>query len=232
MLTHSPSVITSGLVLYLDAANPRSYPGSGTTWFDLSGNGNNGILTNSPTFSNTNRGALFFNGSNQYATLGTPSLLNGVQVPLTISLWARLSDIPQFAALWAVDKSLSGGGLYSLLRVDSGVVRYFTSNSSGGWQYNQAFSVSANVWNFYTITVSGTISSPVVRIYLNDSFRSFNYAALTNSPDLTADFRIGYSERSNSPWSGDIASVTWYNRSLDYSEVVQNFNATRGRFGI
>jgi len=61
-----PNIVTSGLVLQLDAANTKSYPGSGTTWTDLSGNGNNGTLTNSPTFSSANGGIFTFNGTNQF----------------------------------------------------------------------------------------------------------------------------------------------------------------------
>ena len=67
-LGHSPSVVTSGLVLALDAGNTKSYPGSGATWTDLSGNGNTGTLQNSPTYSSANSGYFTLNGSTQYAT--------------------------------------------------------------------------------------------------------------------------------------------------------------------
>ena len=64
-----PRIPTSGLIFYLDAANTRSYPGSGTTWTDLSGNGNTGTLTNGPTYSSANGGQIVFDGSNDNAVV-------------------------------------------------------------------------------------------------------------------------------------------------------------------
>ena len=70
-LNHSPKIVTNGLVLCLDAADKKSYPGTGTTWFDRSGNGNNGILVNSPTFNSGNGGSIVFVGHNDYVNCGT-----------------------------------------------------------------------------------------------------------------------------------------------------------------
>jgi hypothetical protein len=80
-LSHSPSIVTDGLVLCLDAGNPKSYPGSGTTWTDLSGNGNNGTLVNGVGYSGSNLGSLVFDGSNDYVNwLGSD---RGFDVELT-----------------------------------------------------------------------------------------------------------------------------------------------------
>ena len=68
-LAHSPRIVTDGLVLCVDAANTKSYPGSGTTWTDISGKGHNGTLTNGPTFSSDNMGGIVFDGSNDAVTL-------------------------------------------------------------------------------------------------------------------------------------------------------------------
>jgi len=85
MLAHSPRIITDGLVLCLDAGNPKSYPGSGTTWTDLSGNGNNGTLTNGPTYNSGNLGSLVFDGVNDYVNLGDLDL----PAPFTLSIWFK-----------------------------------------------------------------------------------------------------------------------------------------------
>ena len=225
-------IVQSGLVLNLDAGNTNSYPGSGTAWTDLSGNGNNGTLTNGPTYSSANGGSIVFDGSNDYVTLGTPALMNGVQVPLTISLWARANSFGTYNTLWGVYGSTSGGKLYSLFRVDSGTLRYFTSNSSGGFQFNNSFAPSTSVWNFYTVTVSGTLSSPSVTIYLNSSSQTFSYSTLTSSLNLSVDFRIGSNSTGGELWNGNISNVMWYNRALTASEVQQNYNALRGRYGF
>ena len=206
---------------------------NGTTWTDLSGNGNNGTLTNGVGFDGGNGGSLSFDGVDDYVTLGTPSLMNGVQVPLTICVWAKANALGSYNVLWGVDKSTTGGGLYSMLRVDFGQIRYFTTNYLGGIQVNgNVFSVSTGVWNFYAVTVSGTISSPSVTIYLNNSSSTLSYSTLSSSPDLTVDFRIGSNQRAGEDWNGNISNVMWYNRALTASEIQQNFNATRGRFGL
>lgn len=70
-----PNIVTDGLVLYLDAANTKSYPGSGTTWNDLSGNGNNGTLINGYIFNSIGNGNLVFDGSNDYVNINAQTLL-------------------------------------------------------------------------------------------------------------------------------------------------------------
>ena len=82
-LSHSPSLVMNGLVLCLDAGNSKSYPGTGTTWTDLSGNGNNGTLTNGPTYSSANGGSLVFDGTNDY----TQTPLSGTFPQITVEFW-------------------------------------------------------------------------------------------------------------------------------------------------
>ena len=234
-INRGPNIIRDGLVLCMDAADKNSYPGSGTTWFDLSGNNNNGTLINGPTFSGGNGGSIVLDGVNDYVNLGTPSLLNGVQVPLTICMWAKANSFIGYNVLWAADKVLTGGGLYSLLRVDLGVLRYYTTNSGGGYQSNGSPNLlpSTNVWNFYAVTVSGTLASPTVTLYLNNSSQSYSYSQLSSSPNLTVNFRIGTSERTNGEhWNGNISNALWYNKALTAQEILQNYNALKSRFGL
>lgn len=227
-----PKIVTDGIVLCLDAADRNSYPGSGSTWTDLSGNGNNGSLVNGVGYNSGNGGSLVFDGSNDYVTLGTPALLNGVQVPLTICMWAKANSFGQYNTLWGVYSSITGGRLYSLFRVDSGTLRYFTSNSSGGYQFNGSFTPLANVWNFYVITVYGTLSSPSVTIYLNTTSQTFSYSTLTSSPNLSVNFRIGSNSVGSELWNGNISNAMWYNRTLSAQEIQQNYNALKGRYGL
>ena len=90
-----PKITTSGLILSLDAADKTSYPGSGTSWKDLSGNDNNGTLTNGPTFSAANRGNIVFDGVDDYVVTSnfTPNVTNK-----TLSGWVKLSSVSQQAA--------------------------------------------------------------------------------------------------------------------------------------
>ena len=89
-LAHSPSLVMNGLTLCLDAGNTKSYPGSGTTWTDLSGKGNTGTLVNTPTYSGVNGGTLSFNGSSQYVNCGNATNL---QITVgTISAWFNANN--------------------------------------------------------------------------------------------------------------------------------------------
>ena len=236
---YNPRIVTDGLVLALDAANTKSYPGSGTAWTDLSGRGNTGTLTNGPTYNSANGGSIVFDGVDDYVTLGTPPILNGVRVPLTIIGWAKANSFASGGVNSRIIYSVYGytgnfnSRLYSMIRVDFGVLKYFTSDSGSGFQSVGTFTPSLNVWNFYAVVVSGTLSSPTVQIFLNNSSESFSLGALTATPALDVDFRIGGAESNfNEYWNGNIAQVSIYNRALSAAEISQNFEALRGRYGI
>jgi hypothetical protein len=228
--SHGPKVVTDGLVLCLDAGNSKSYPGSGTTWTDLSGRSNNGTLTNGPTYSSVSGGSLVFDGTNDFVNLGTPPVITGRQVPLTICGWARANTFTSTRVLWGVYNQEAFGQLYSMIRTDNGILKYFTSNSTGGFQSNGTFTPSINTWNFYAVTVSGTLSSPSVTIYLNNSSETFSYSTLTSSPDLSIRFCIGADSFPRSFWNGNISNVMWYNRALSTQEIQQNYNALKSRY--
>ena len=94
---YSPTTVTSGLVLCLDAGNAKSYPGSGTVWTDLSGNGNTGTLINGPTYNSANGGSIVFDGVNDYANIGVGRGVNQFSGNFAVSVWVmRLSGGPNF----------------------------------------------------------------------------------------------------------------------------------------
>ena len=231
--TYNPRIVTNGMVLCLDAANAQSYPGSGTTWTDLSGNGNTGTLTNGPTFSSENKGSIVFDGVNDYVMLGTPSTLVGLQVPLTICAWVYPNSLSQLSTIYGVYGGTSGGRLYSMVRVDSGILKYYTSTTTGGFQSIGTLTITTSTWQFIAVRVSGSISSPTVTLFRNDISQTGGLSALSASPDLTVTFRIaGNQANSNESLNGRIPFLTVYNRALSAAEVSQNFNALRGRFGV
>ena len=89
-INYNPSIATNGLVLCLDAANPKSYPGTGTAWTNLTGLGNNGTLVNSPTYSGANSGSFLFDGTNDYIIANTQSLNNA---PYTLEIAFKISSL-------------------------------------------------------------------------------------------------------------------------------------------
>jgi hypothetical protein len=108
----------SSLVLELDAADRNSYVSGSTTWFDLSGNSNSGSLVNGPTFDSANGGSIVFDGTNDFVNLGTPSTLVGLQVPLTINLWAKIPSTDGLDTLYSAYTAVNSNRLYSLIRLD------------------------------------------------------------------------------------------------------------------
>ena len=233
MLAHGPSIITQGLVLALDAADRNSYPGSGTTWTDLSGNGNTGTLTNGPTYNSANGGSIVFDGSNDYVNLGDKfSTVSG-----TIDFWIKLNitinssstninyrpfgKADMFECRFNNSTANVGLGPVGNLSFDFGIqTGPLKSNQTtwlGGTWYNIVFN-----WNSST-----NISNLYVQSILD------NTSTAPSITGQTGNFSIGASRGGAFGYmNGSISSFKIYNRALTASEVAQNFNATRSRFGI
>ena len=103
---YSPQIVTSGLVLALDAANKVSYPGTGTTWYDLSGNGNTGTITNGPTFSNVNLGTIVFDGTNDYVSIPSTSNFNNGN-NITVEAWVLCTNWSTYTHPMIVAKGIN-----------------------------------------------------------------------------------------------------------------------------
>ena len=130
-LGHGPSIVRNGLVLYLDAANVKSYPGSGTTWTDLSGLGNNGTLTNGPTYNGSNAGNIVLDGTNDSisttrAITSTPALSNW-----TYEIWTSLSAWPTAVSPANVYGRVDRAGVLMGAASYAGAAIYWYGNSNG-----------------------------------------------------------------------------------------------------
>jgi hypothetical protein len=210
------SIITTGLVLNLDAGNAASYPGTGTTWTDLTGNGNNGTLVNGTSYNSTNGGTLVFDGVNDYVSLTNSNLPMGVsdftwstwfKTPSSFSSWQMLLSTSQYYAYF--------GSLNGALRLDF--------NGPGGLQ-----SLSPNTW--YNMVITRVPDPNGIKAYANGVFLgNIN----TNNLSLTGNMNIGNWAYNNSlGWLGNISSVQIYNRALSSTEVTNNFNALKSRYGL
>ena len=237
-----PEINEDGLVLALDAANTKSYPSSGgSTWYDLSGNGNNGTITDA-TFNSD--GYFAFDGSGDYVESGAASdwtfLHNGAS-DFTIELWIYL---PASTVSYSIC-STSGGSTniaMNFKQVSSGSIHYLDCEmyGSGGRGSTADFGISTNAltednWNHATFTFDS--SSKTVTYYINgvssgsSSQSSFSYSS--SNPYTT--LLIGKSVYSTITgyYNGRISTVKIYKeKALTASEVKQNFNALRGRYGI
>ncbi len=231
-LAHSPRLVTDGLVLCLDAGNVKSYPGSGTTWSDLSGNGNNGTFQNMDgnNLNSDNGGSLTFDGTNEYVSCGDPDTLNFGTGNFTLSF-----------VTYRTGTGFQGGG-YVGKGNGTSIGFDFRDNTfyvygTSGLIASMSFASGTNVWEHHTFVFDRT-SSPYIKRYLNGTYNSAstgnNSANVSSSIDTTIAFRIGLSTAGGPSryYIGRMSSVIAYNRALTASEVSQNYNAIRGRYGI
>lgn len=229
-----PDSVERGMLLCVDAANIKSYPQTGSTLYDISGKNTNGTIIGT-TFDSEKGGNFVFDGSSsKYISFGTNSNLKGLQLPLTIMGWAKLTSADNYATLYGAYASTSGGQLFSMIRINYGALGYYTSTSDGSYQqFSFSTNIELNVWKFYAIIVSGTVSSPSVRIYVNDQYEDFSCLPLSATPDQTVDIRIGGNQSGFSEgWIGKIAHLSVYNVALTDAEVKKAYNAIRVRFGL
>jgi hypothetical protein len=233
-----PNVVENGLVLALDAANPKSYPGTGTTWSNLTGSGS-GVLTNGPTFDGVNNGRIIFDGSNDYANAAT----TGVFIPnnFTYEIWCIPTTTHQIDS-----QTTSGTGGVSGQRylmdpafVDSpnaGSGISIGTNGVSVYEHSAAYMPATLV---DTTAISSTLPTQINVVYSNKQpslYLNSNFikTGLT-SPRTNIYVNIvwvGGSASGYGYFQGSIFLVRVYNRALSAAEIQQNYNATRSRFGI
>ena len=230
-LSHSPKVVTSNLILYLDAANPISYIGSGTTWTDLSGNGNTGTLTNGPTYSSANNGSIVFDGVDDYVDI--PTLNSSTAIDFnnsTVIYVAKLSTLPN-----------SRNTVFSQYYGGTGAQHEFqdTGNLRSNYRQNSASTPELNAPNG-----SGQITTDVIYhisvTYTNKTIEHYKNAislgSATNSTQSDVNgigsVNIGRNSSAGLYFKGSMYNVMVYSRVLTSSEIQQNFDAIRGRYSI
>jgi len=226
-LNHSPSIVTNGLTLYLDAGNSKSYPGSGTAWNDLSGQNKNFVWSGTPSF--VSAGALsYFNTLNLYAS-GPASNSFGVTNATGYCVMLACLNITLTLNVAFNWDGAGGRGIYSHLPYGSSEVVYWdqggccnadtrTSVASGG-------STTWNIWTF------NRQSSTNRSIYKNGTILTTN-TTIAADPGLTANPAIINVDSGGRVWDARLSFMMLYNRGLTDLEVQQNFNALRGRYGL
>jgi hypothetical protein len=222
-LSHSPSLVMNGLVLCLDAGNTKSYPGSGTTWTDLSGKSGAMTLTNGPTYSSADGGYILFNGVNQWARTTSTGLGTGNR-PHSLEMWVNFTTITSTSRWWlAVIGTYESVGQLHWIGVNA------TNTAFGVWSGAtvQPNLLGANRWLHIVTTFNGTLLSSYVNSVAGPTTNAtFNITSST--------FTIGLetAQSAEDYYSGKVSIARIYNRALTAAEVSQNFNALRGRYGI
>ena len=223
---YNSKISTDGLVLCLDAANPKSYPGSGTTWTDLSGNGNNGTLTNGPTYNSANGGSIAFDGSNDYVNFpGTASgILDFGTGNFSLCCWIKPGS--GISGDGIINKR-SGSRGYRLDIYSSQGIRMLVVGDAGVTvTANQIYTVGT--WYY----VVGVAENNTLKLYINSILQT-QTATYSGTLSNSGVLEIGRMDANNAySLDASVAQVSIYNRALSAAEVLQNFNALRGRYGI
>lgn len=231
-LGHGTSIVRNGLVFHLDAANVKSYPGSGTQWKDLSTIGGTATAYNSPTFSN---GAFNFDGASDYFQISSRSDLNGgtfAYTNITVELMYRptstLSSDPTGNNLITVENAFeisvgNNGNGYSEIQYASAPWAWYGTSGSN--------CLTNSKWNLITF-VHATTGRWIYVNGVSVFYRSDNGNITAGSGTYPYLTLMGRYTGTNSPCEGDLSFVKLYNRALSATEIKQNFEAIRGRYGV
>lgn len=232
-LGHGVSVVRSGLVFHLDAANKKSYAGSGSNITNIANTQNTGTLVNGTTFSSGNSGGFSFDGVDDY--INTTYDMTG-KINVTFQAWLRVSSYPPNSSLFDAIFDQSTGSNGCLLRIQSnGILNAAAFNSSGaGLGAASPLVVPLNTWKM--VTVSFENNKINYHLDLQNAFITPTTGVLDIiKADVSSKLRIGTTTDGNALYNnfhGIISTIMIYEKVLTTTEVIQNFEATRGRYGI
>lgn len=213
---YGPRIVKDGLIMFVDSADVNSYPRSGTTWFDVSGNGNNGTLYNGPTFNTANGGSLVFDGTNDYVDVSGGF---GVYSNYTICYWAMRDAENRMPIAGRTSTAFYWYGDNSWAYTHGGVF--------GEYYYSKNVNIPLGTWGFLCVVYNGSN----VSIYRQGIYQG--QQSTTGTADWSQGLKIGFWVGGGGyAWLGKISSVSFYNRALSAQEIAQNYTQTKTRFGL
>lgn len=222
ILDSRQKIVTNGLILNYDIAQLRSYPTTGIYTTDLSGNGNTGTLINGTAFDTNVGGNLFFDGTNDYVSCGNPTILQNTSG--SANVWFKaLSPQGQDYTGIIVKQNLLG-----VFITATKIHIYDWGNSA---TRDTGVVVTDNVWRNLCVTFSETVGTPSnnAKVYINGSLiLTTTIKYVSNSAPLL----LGYGNVPYQYLKGNISHASYYNTVLSAAEVLQNYNATKSRYGL
>lgn len=230
-LGHGAKIVRSGLVLHLDAANRKSYAGTGTSWKDLSGNSNDGTLVNGVGYSSDNNGAMVFDTTNDYITVPNTSSINQVN---TVTLEAYVKYTLGTNRV-LIEKSSNNTHyqfqIFSSSQGTAGIageIVFMLQPNASNWVVT---GVSSNDNNWHHVVGTYDRNTTTAKIYLDGVLKNTN-SSITFGPTSNIQPLMIGSRSGASGFGGNISNIKIYNRAISAAEIRQNFEATRSRYGI
>ena len=228
-ISAGPDIITDGLVLELDAGDRNSYPGTGTAWRDLSGNSNNGTLTNGPTFNTGSLGNIVFDGVDDYVLCSKQNALVNV-TQFTIGAWMK-RNLSNSVVIIGQIETLSNDVSFELW--SDGNAYFEVGNGTNGYGY--IANTSTN-WQYLMMVFNGTggINSDRLKAYINGTLQTLTYSGTipSSTGTVNTNLNIGAYITNSNYSNGNISAVQIYNRALSSQEILQNYTAMKTRFGL
>ena len=230
---YSPKIVNdSSLLFYLDAVNTKSYVSGSTTWTDISKGGNTGTLVNGPSFSSANGGSIVFDGTDDYCNVPISAVPTGNQI--TVSFWTKF-NVTQVSSIFSAYNS-AGQRQINIHLTWSDSIAYWDCGATGGTydRINSSTLTTAQKtgWHNWVFTKDATAGTMV--IYLDGiSLASGTGKTNTIGTISTASKRCAIASFDDTMYySGNISSMLLYNRALSATEITQNFNTHKSRFGL
>lgn len=219
---NGPRIVTDGLVLALDAADKNSYPGTGVTWRDLSGNSNNCILTNGPKFSTTNAGVIIFDGTDDYLFRADTSLKNYTSI--TANIWMNVSSSNSFEAYFSYNSD------FAFLDKGWGVRRQSTNNAFQYW--GGTGNTGIKLYQNGNLLSTSSSSFAIVNATINNTWQMISLVATgISSWGTSNNLSIATRDDVFSPTTNmRVGGFNLYNRELSQSEILQNYNVQKSKF--
>ena len=217
MIFGTPTIVTNGLILHLDAGNRMSYAGSGRVWRDLSGNGYDNSSTQAlntlPSYNTTSQGYFTFNGTSQYVSSSYNQPAYTSATSFTWNVWVN----PATVATAAPILGNRGGAELVFTKLTPQSFQYYSSTLNAN--------LATNVWQNVCVVKNGSSFTE----YIN----GYSVGQFTNATSKVATpFHIGGDPIAGEYFAGSISNVQVYNRALTNQEVIQNYNAIKSRYGL
>lgn len=219
-LIGGPNTTKDSLILHLDAANPKSYPGTGTTWYDLSGNGNNATLFNSPIYNVNNGLGSFEFDDYKYLNFPEISLINQA---FTLEFCGSIVNFDSRRTIFIGDfpGELSNNSIFfTALKKDD--VTFYSNFGSGGWPYKVPTG-EPFMWTFLFYP------NRDVTWGINSNLNPLDFEDFSGAEDITFKFN-GFGRNSGRPYYGDLYGLRIYNKALNLEEIKNNYNSFIKRF--
>ena len=217
--------MSNGLVLYLDVGNQKSYSGTGSTWYDVSGNGNNGIISGSPQY---NSGSFVLSNNSQYITTSQYLVPNG-GVTFNTFVYTTSASFPTNDAAGVIGYRNSSNILSMGLNGTGGLPFFYIEAGLPAFTLALPSSFNYNTW----CNLGVTVQNSNFNFYYNGTFVGNNTTSYTLPANIPSGALIGKWVGGNVvSLSGNISIAQVYNRALSSQEISQNYNSLKTRFGL